>query len=73
MEKIKLEVGKSYEVRSPKKVKSEGHHTTDKIVEDRGPDYHFRYKSENGDVYSEDGHYYRSAQSPYDLVKEVLP
>jgi hypothetical protein len=73
MSNIKLEVGKTYEVRDPQKVKSEGHHTTDKIVEDRGPDYHFRYKSENGDVYSENGHYYRSSQSDFYLVREVTP
>ena len=71
MEQIKLEVGKTYEVRFPNKVKSEGHHTIDKIVEDRGPDYHFRYKSASGDCYSENGYYYRSAPSEYDLVREV--
>ena len=73
MEQIKLEVGKTYEVRNPGKVKSEGWHTTDEIIEDRGPDYHFRYKSKSGDCYSENGLYFRSSQSDYDLVREVTP
>lgn len=70
MEQVTLEVGKTYEVRSPEKVKSEGEPTIVKIVRDALDGTTYPFQGDNGCWYTKDGRF-AGDEYAFDLVKEV--
>lgn len=70
---MRLEVGKSYLVRSPEWVKSRGHNPVVRIIQ-WNPLLERPYYGDDGFRYKEDGRAWpRGKEVEYDLVKEVTP
>lgn len=73
MSEIKLEVGKTYEVRDPIECWRNNLPTKIQIIGKAIDAFPYEFKGDDGDVYMPNGWLNQQGQSIFDLVREVTP